>query len=250
MKTIAIVNQKGGVAKSTTAHAIGAALAKSGRLVLLIDLDAQGNLTYTTGATPNGGAMDMLTGRKTAAQATQLLAGDMDIIASGAGLSMADLDIKGARKAYRLRDALRGLKYDAAVIDTPPALGVLTINAITAADALIVPAQADAYSVQGIYQLGRTLDAIRSGAGWKVSFLGVLPCRYRNTRAQRAFLAALNKAAEAVGGVLLGTRVRECSAIQEAAAMRTTIFDYAPKSNGAADYAAAAAEIMERIWNE
>jgi len=247
MKTIAIINQKGGVAKSTTAHAIGTGLARKGLRVLLIDLDPQGNLTYVTGAKEDGGAWDVLNGKRV--QDAVQKAGDLEILASTPDLSTPDLKIKGERKLYKLRDALHRVQYDAVIIDTPPSLGVLTLNAATAADAVIIPAQADVLSVEGVKQLGTTLAWIRATTNPDLNVCGVLICRYRaQTRAAGIYTKSLKVLAEALGGSLIQTRIRECVKIQEAAAFKRSIYDHAPRSNGAADYAAATEEIYERIW--
>ena len=113
---------------------------------------------------------------------------------------------------------------------------------------MLIPAQTDAFSVQGVYALGQTIDAIRAGTNKGLKIAGVLACRFKGqTRAARAFLAALGSAAEAIGGEIFAATVRECTAVAEAAAMQLSIFDYAPKSNGAADYAEVTAELLERM---
>ena len=246
MKTIAIVNQKGGVAKTATAHALGAGLARRGYRVLLVDLDAQGSLTYSTGATADGGAWDALTRAKKPRDAVQDL-GAVEILAASPALADADAAFTDATRANRLREALRGGRWDYCIIDTPPALGLLAVNALTAADYVVIPAQADAFSVRGLYAMAQTLDEIRGSVNPKIRVAGVLACRYKgNTRAARAFIDGLEKAAAAVGGSLFKTRIRECMAMQEAAALKLSIFDYAPRSNAAADYDAFTAEIIER----
>ena len=160
LKTIAVINQKGGVGKSTTAAAVGAGLILKGYRVLFIDLDAQGNISHTLRATPNSsGIMAMLqepeivrqtieelpTAAITGSKERKGAAAVYGVIASSNKLAAADTLLDSVGKEYRLKEALELIEplYDYAIIDTPPALGILTVNALTAATAAIVPAQAD-----------------------------------------------------------------------------------------------------------
>ena len=150
METIAIINQKGGVGKSTTASAIGGGFLREGAKVLFIDLDAQCNLSYLLEADlTQESALDVLQGNASAADAVQHTA-QGDIIAASPALAGADIAITATGKEYRLKEALEALagQYDYCVIDTPPALGVLTINALTACHGCIIPAQADFPSIR------------------------------------------------------------------------------------------------------
>ena len=144
MQTIAIVNRRGGVGKTATAHALGAGLRKKGYKVLFIDLDSQTNLTYDAGAKAGAlSAMDLLTGN---AAIDQIIINTPqgDIVPASPALAGADLVINETGKEYRLKEALAPVNdiYDFAIIDTPPALGTITTNALTAASAAIIPAQA------------------------------------------------------------------------------------------------------------
>ena len=155
MKSIAIINQKGGVGKSTTALAIGAGITLKGHSVLYIDLDAQGNLSYSIGADTQGyNAFGVLERPETIRSEIQHTP-QGDIIASSPRLAGADKLLEATGKEYRLKEALETLQsiYEYCIIDTPPALGILTINALTACNGAIIPAQADIYSLQGISQL-------------------------------------------------------------------------------------------------
>ena len=143
----AVINQKGGVGKSTTAAAIWAGLNKRGYKTLAVELDAQGNLAYIARANNGRGqltALSVLTREATAEEAIQHTETG-DIIAANKELAGADAFITSTGKEYRLKEALDSLKacYDYIVIDTPPTLGILTINALTAADSVIIPVQAD-----------------------------------------------------------------------------------------------------------
>ena len=248
---IAIINQKGGVGKSTTAHAIGAGLSLRGRKVLYIDLDAQGNLSYTLGADATGltglSALEVLEGQATASKAIQRTA-QGDIIAASPALSGADTILTSVGKEYRLREALEGLQgqYDYIVIDTPPALGILTVNALTACHGCIIPAQADIFSLHGISQLHSTIQTVRKYCNPSLKVLGILLTRYSaRTVISREVGEMVEQTAAQLHTKLYRSRIREGTALKEAQALRMDIYAYAPRSNAASDYSALVDEIME-----
>lgn len=247
MITYSIINQKGGVGKSTTALAIGAGLSLKGYSVLYVDLDAQGNLSYTMGASTKGyNAMGVLQRPDTARSEVQHLE-QGDIIASSPALAGADAVITETGKEYRLKEALEGLSgdYDYCIIDTPPALGILTVNALTACGGVIIPAQADIYSLQGISQLNNTLQTVKRYCNPALSILGIVLTRY-NGRAiiRREVAEMLEQTARGLNTKLYKSRIRECTALVEAQATKQNIYSYAPRSNAAADYKALVAEIL------
>ena len=242
-----IINQKGGVGKSTTALAIGAGLSLKGYAVLYADLDAQGNLSYTMGADTQGyNAMGVLQRPETAKAEVQHT-DQGDIIASSPALAGADAVITETGKEYRLKEALESLSglYDYCIIDTPPALGILTVNALTACSGVIIPAQADIYSLQGISQLNNTLQTVKRYCNPELSILGIVLTRY-NGRAiiRREVAEMLEQTARGLNTKLYKSRIRECTALVEAQATKQNIYSYAPRSNAAADYKALVAEIL------
>ena len=242
-----IINQKGGVGKSTTALAIGAGLSLKGYAVLYVDLDAQGNLSYTMGADTQGyNAMGVLQRPETAKAEVQHT-DQGDIIASSPALAGADAVITETGKEYRLKEALDSLSglYDYCIIDTPPALGILTVNALTACSGVIIPAQADIYSLQGISQLNNTLQTVKRYCNPELSILGIVLTRY-NGRAiiRREVAEMLEQTARGLNTKLYNSRIRECTALVEAQATKQNIYNYAPRSNAAADYKALVAEIL------
>jgi chromosome partitioning protein len=246
MEVIAVINQKGGVGKSTTAHAIGAGLTLKGHRVLYVDLDAQGNLSYTLRADTNGlTAMELLQGRNTQAAIQRTAQGD--IIASSPSLAGADTIITAVGKEYRLREALEPLKknYDYCIIDTPPALGILTINALTACNGAIIPAQADIYSLQGISQLHTTIETVKQYCNPALTIKGIVLTRY-NSRAiiSREVADMIEQTAGQLQTKLYKAKIRECTAIKEAQATQQDIYSYAPRSNATADYTALIVEIL------
>ena len=176
---IAIINQKGGVGKSTTALALGAGLINRGYSVLFIDLDAQGNLTHTLGIqSTNLTSVDLLAKRMSIKEVLQDTKKGTVIPASPT-LAGADTVITDVGKEYRLKEALSDVlnDYDYAVIDTPPALGVLTINALTACSSIVIPAQADIYSLQGIHQLHQTISTVKQKNNTVKKEKGGIPTR-------------------------------------------------------------------------
>ena len=249
IKTIAIINQKGGVGKSTTALCVGAGLSLKGFKVLYIDLDAQGNLTYTLGADNKGlTALDVLTKEATAEQTIQRTA-QGDVIAASPSLAGADTLITAVGKEYRLKEALEPIKekYDYIIIDTPPALSVLTINALTACTGVIIPAQADIYSLQGISQLNNTIQTVKQYCNPSLEVMGIVLTRY-SARAilSREVAEMIEQTAANLNTKLYKATVRENIAVKEAQASQQNIFEYAPKSNAAADYSALVDEIIDR----
>lgn len=255
MNTIAVINQKGGVGKSTTALALGAGLILKGYKVLFVDLDAQGNLSYTLNAsTQEDNALNVLKGPQAAKENVQHTE-QGDVIASSPSLAGADTFITQTGKEYRLREGLETIagRYQYCIIDTPPALGILTINALTACTGAIIPAQADIYSLQGISQLRGTIETVRKYCNPALAILGIVLTRFNGRSIIRREVAEmLEQTAGQLHTKLYRSRIRECTALVEAQATRQSIFKYAPKSNAAADYKALTEEIIgeERANNE
>ena len=236
MKTIAIAQQKGGTGKTTTAHALGAWLKAQGRRVLFVDLDAQANLSYIMGAKLDGKTvLDVMKGTA-AADAVQTTEGG-EIIPGTPFLAGADATLAG--KVYALSEALKPLsrKYDFCVIDTPPALGILTVAALTAADSVIIPCLPDALSIQAISQIAETIKGIRSTCNPKLKTAGILLTRYTpRQNLTRDTETILERAAEGIGTRLFKTRIRETVSIREAQAMGLDVYTYSSRSAGAVDY--------------
>lgn len=249
MEIYSIINQKGGVGKSTTAHAFGAGLLERGFSVLFVDLDAQGNLSYTMNANLQGyNAMGILQRPETVLNEIQHTTHG-DIIASSPSLAGADAIITETGKEYRLKEALERLEtaYDYCVIDTPPALGILTINALTACNGIIIPAQADIYSLQGIGQLNSTIQTVKKYCNPSLFIDGILLTRYNGRSIIRREVAEmLEQTAESLHTKLYRAKIRECTALIEAQATKQSIFAYAPKSNAAKDYTAFVTEFLEK----
>ena len=247
MEVIAIVNRKGGVGKTATAQALGAGLARKKKKVLYIDLDSQTNLSYGLGADAAGlSSMDVLLGEATAQEAIQHTP-QGDVIAGSEALAGADAAIDGTGKEYRLKEAIDGLQYDYIIIDTPAQLGTLTVNALTAANSVVIPVQAEVYSLQGIGQLSKTIEAVKKYCNRDLYIRGILITRY-NGRAviSKDMQSNLKDAAEQLKTKLYSTPIRECVSIKEAQAIQQDIYTYAPRSNAAKDYEAFIKEFTER----
>lgn len=234
--------QKGGTGKTSTAHAIAAGATSRGKKALAIDLDPQGNLTYAMGGTPAAaGAYGIITGRDNAENVIQHTE-QGDIIPAGLNLSAVDAEIGGRPgRDFLLQAAIKPIaaRYDVVVIDTPPALGTLLVNALTAADRAILTMNADIYSLQGLYLLSDTIKQVQTYCNPTLSVEGVLFTRYSNrTSLARDMTTSTAAALEHLGIKLFRTVIREGVAVKEAAALQRSLYEYAPKSNPARDYSA------------
>ena len=244
MNTIAIINQKGGVGKSTTVQALAAGLTKAGKKVLSVDLDRQRNLTQTAGIEATATVLDVMTGRAAATDAIKP-SHLGDVMAADTALNSLEQQIPAKRKEYVLKGILEPLKgkYDFIIIDTPPALGLLTVNALTAADSIIIPAGADIYSLQGISDLSETIAIVKQYTNPALTIKGILLTRYsgRNVLSRDLSAAAADIAEQLQTKVFTAT-IRQAIAVQEAQTMRQNLFDYAPRAKVTADYKAFVAE--------
>lgn len=236
---IAVANQKGGQGKTTTAQAIVTGAAQIGKKALAIDLDAQGNLTFSMGGNAaDVGAYELITG-KAAPEKTVQRTAQGDIIAASLALASADTTLTGNARTEALKTAIRPLvkRYDVIVIDCPPALNTLLINALTAADKVIIPLTADMYSLQGLYLLAQTIRETRQKHNTGLEIGGVLFVKH-NTRTvlARDLADVIKEKCDAMGVPVYNTVIREGIAVREAQTQRQSIFDYAPRSNPAKDY--------------
>lgn len=246
-RIISIINQKGGVGKSTTAEALLAGLTLKGYKTLAVDLDAQGNLTYATGANSQGAtSLGVLTREVDAGDAIQHTPSG-DIIPSNKALAGADAFITDTGKEYRLREALESVasEYDYIIIDTPPALSILTINALTASNSVIIPAQADIYSLQGIEQLAETIQPVKRYCNPTLSIEGILLTRYSKRSILGQEVAGLaRQIAQRLNTKVFDTTIREAIAIKEAQISQQSLFSYAPKAPATDDYRAFIEEVI------
>lgn len=238
MRTIALCNQKGGTGKSTSAHAIITGALDRGHKVLAVDADAQANLSYAMGADANkAGVFDIMTGRATATAAIQHTPRG-DIIPGSLQLATIDSITAGNRgKGLLLKGALAEVKgYDVVVIDCAPGLGVLMMNSLAAATEVLIPMQADVLSLQGLYMIAHTIENTRTEG---LTVRGCFLTRYNGRSVlSRDMATAIAAKCKALGLPYIDTPIREAVAVREAAVMRQSILDYAPKSKPAQDYLA------------
>lgn len=247
---IAITNQKGGVGKSTTAQALAVGLKLRGFNVLAVDMDPQGNLSYGMGAA-NGDEVltvyDLMKGTATAAEVIQHTE-QGDVIPSNVLLSGAELEFNRTGREHKLERALRDVagNYDYIVIDTPPSLGVLTANAYTVADRLIIPMMSDIYSIQGIYQLRDVADGIREYCNQNLTIAGILITRYNGRSIVRRDLKGeIDQLAAELQTKVYKSTIREAVAVVESQATRQGIQQYAPSANVTKDYEAFIDEFLK-----
>jgi len=239
------------VGKTTTSLHLGRGLINKGNRVLFIDLDPQGNLSFSLNADNNGmlnnSALDVLNGSTTAKKAIQSTEYG-DVIASSEALSGADKTLIQIGKEHKLEEALKPISsaYDFIIIDTPPALSILTVNALTASNGAIIPAQADMYSLQGISQLNNTIEAVRQYTNPDIKVIGILLVRFtERMTASQEVSNALEEYATNIGTKVFDTKIRESTIVREAQISRDDLFSYAPKHKATKDYEAFINEFME-----
>lgn len=245
MKTIVLTNQKGGVAKTTTAFALAAGLHNKGYTVLIVDCDPQGNLTFTAGNEENKSdtLYEVLKGNCSVHEAmrnTHPLDTAMSILSVGLAATACDMELSGqVAREYKLKEALSKVsdKYDYCVIDTAPTLGLLTLNALTAADRVIIPLNLEVYSLQGMEQLAGFIDNVRKYTNKDLKISGLLITRYNERlNISQALKDNVEQAAKVMSTRVFNTKIRESVAVKEAALMRRDLYTEAPRAAATVDY--------------
>jgi chromosome partitioning protein len=242
-RVLAVANQKGGVAKTTTVHALGIALARLGDRVLLVDLDPQACLTFSTGLDPDDLALtlhDVLVGRNKVADALTDL-GELSIIPSSIDLAGTELFLLGRTgREHALARAIEPVleRFDTVLIDCPPSLGVLTVNGLTAAHEVLVPLQCEALAHRGVGQLLDTMNDVRSYTNPNLGVRGVIATMFDSrTRHGRE---VIEDAQSRFGLTVLEPPVPKSVRFAEAPGRGLSILDHAPSSRGAEAYRAIA----------
>ncbi len=244
MKVLSIISQKGGVGKTTTAQALSYGLAKLKKKVLLIDLDNQMNLSYSVNADfKSKNIYDVLENDFDINETIQDL-NNIDFVCSSSYLVNMRFN-----STSKLKEKFHQVKndYDFVVLDTPPQLNIITINALTASDETIIASQADVFSVQGIGQLYNTIKSVQQHSNADLTVTGILITRYNaRTILSRDMTDILEQAGARMNSKLFDTKIRECTAIKEAQAKQQDIFSYSKNCNASKDYNNLIKEYLKR----
>lgn len=242
-----ISNQKGGVGKSTTAQCLAAGLVRRGRKVLMIDLDAQGNTSGTLQADKTKPtAFDLLTFNAPLQSCIQCTPMDgLFLIAGSQELQKIEQMLVDTGREYRLKEILKNVRFDDVVIDTPPAVSVLTSNALTAANTVVVPTQATDYSIDAVKYMYKTVAAIQQYTNKTLTIAGILLTRHAGkSRISRDAAEALRVVAEKMRTRVFAAVIPESCKVQNAQNKKKDLFSFAPKDKAAIAYNAFIDELL------
>ena len=259
-QVFAIVNQKGGVGKTTTSANLAAAIARKGKRVLMIDIDAQANLSAHFGVAADGDVTgegeqgvkpsmyEVLRNNTPLSDVVINIEENLWLAPASLLLSAADLELGGMiGRELVLRKALDAVRadYDFVIIDCPPSLGLLSLNGLVAASKVVVPVQSEFLALHGVRQLLDTIDQVRSAYNPQLAVGGVVLCLHDARR--RLARSVADTVREYFGDLVFQTVIRTNVALAEAPARGTSIFAYDPRSSGAEDYGNLADEILANV---
>ncbi|MEL7649214.1 MAG: AAA family ATPase [Sedimentibacter sp.] len=249
-KVISISNQKGGVGKTTTTGAIAAGFRQKGYKVLCVDLDPQSNLSFSSGAETEDcpTIYEILKGEAKITFSIQKVP-SFDIISSNILLSGIELEFTQTGREFLLKEALVLVKdkYDYIFIDTPPALSILTVNAFTASDYIVIPMLADIFSLQGIAQLSETIERVKKYCNPNLKVEGIVLTKFnQRTILSREIKGTAELIAEQLNTSIFKSTIRSSVTIMEAQTNQQDIFRYSPKNAATLDYMDLVNELIER----
>lgn len=245
-KVLAFANQKGGVAKTTTTLSLGVAFQELGHRVLTVDMDPQGNLTMSLGLNPNDARPSMFDVLVNGVSIEDVLVQrELDVAVSSIDLAAAEVSLSSLIGRERmLSKALLDVRdrYDFVLIDTPPSLGLLTVNALTAADGVIVPVQCEYLSLRGLAQLERTLELVQENLNPRVHIVGIVATMYdsRTVHGREAVEVLRNS----FGDLVFETTISKTIRFAEAPVKGESVLKYAPSSKAAQAYRQLAREVL------
>jgi chromosome partitioning protein len=259
MRKIAIINQKGGVGKTTTAVNLSAALADLGQKICLIDLDPQAHATLHLGVSPgrdDRSIYDVLTAKTAILDVRHQVAPNLSLIGSHINLAAAELELAGiVGRELILRDKLEEQpeQFDYLLVDCPPSLGILTLNALAAVDEVFIPLQPHFLALHGLSKLLETIDLVTRRLNARLKLSGVMYCMYESGTRLAAevthdvdefFDRSRQQSNPWADARTFQTRIRRNIRLAEAPSFGQSIFQYAPDSNGAEDYRRLAEEVL------
>lgn len=261
MRSIAVMNQKGGVGKTTSSVNLAAALAREGRRVCLMDLDPQGHASFHVGveAGPDMPTVyDVFTQQTTLDHARQLVGENLSLIPANIDLAATEVELAGTQgREFYLRNAMQHWKeqnrFDYVVMDCPPSLGILTINALTAVNEVFIPLQPHFFALQGLSKLFETTALVTRRLNRDLRVTGIMMCLYESgtrlaadvTEDLKQFLLASDGDTPWAAAKIFKSKIRRNIKLAEAPSFGQSIMDYAPTSSGAVDYLALAAEVLD-----
>lgn len=250
LKTIAICNQKGGVGKTTTAWTLATGLNKKGFKVLLIDLDAQSNLSFTAKVdllNLETTLYDVFRNNAEVKDALNHINDTMDILTGGISLASADREFVSLGREKMLKKAVKQISdnYDYCIVDCSPSLGVLNENALTLADSVVIPMGVDIYALQGVNQLQGFINDIKENSNPNLKIDGILITRVsENTNLYKDMRPQFEKVADVMSTKVFNTFIRNTIAVSEVSAQRSNLFDEMPNATATKDYQAFINELI------
>lgn len=252
MKILTMSNQKGGVAKTTTSIAVSTVLFNKGFRVLAVDLDPQTNMSFACAIDTESldkSLSDVFHKQASLKDIIQKTGIGFDMVPGSLELASADMDFTQTGREYMLAEALKEVSeyYDYAVIDTPPTLGILTVNSLVASDVVIIPMNAEIYSVQGLSQFNKQVENVKRYCNSNLKIGGLVLTKYIDRHNHsKAANSLIQNAAGRLNTIVFDTYIRESVAVKEAAMTQSDLFKEAPNANATVDYISLVEEMIER----